>query len=73
MASNRISRVAAAFGGAAVAPPNASEQNNIARVKTRMEVFRQSECQDYRFALCAGNQRVIILTPWHSSGFDDAY
>jgi sulfatase maturation enzyme AslB (radical SAM superfamily) len=46
MASNRISRVGAAFDGAAVVTSNASKLDENARGKTRMNALRQSECQD---------------------------
>jgi len=46
MASNRMSRVAAIFDGAAVVPPNASKRDENAREKTRMKSLRQLECQD---------------------------
>jgi hypothetical protein len=40
-----MSRIAAAFDGAAVVPPNASKRDENAREKTRMEKLRQLECQ----------------------------
>jgi hypothetical protein len=39
MASNRASRVAVAFGGIAVFPPNASKQNKNARIKPPMQAL----------------------------------